>query len=78
VFCAIGGFGLFGHISATVAHRWADASILAPLIYSQVFWAALVGILIFNTWPTIWTIAGGAIIIASGLYIWRRELSKKS
>jgi drug/metabolite transporter (DMT)-like permease len=77
VFCVIGGFGLLGHISATVAHRLADASILAPLIYSQVFWAALVGILIFNTWPTVWTIAGGAIIIASGLYIWHRELRQK-
>ncbi len=76
VLLGIGVFGLFGHIWATIAHRWADASILAPLIYSQVFWAALVGVAIFGTWPTPWTLAGGAIIIASGLYIWRRELAK--
>lgn len=72
----IGAFGLFGHIWVTIAHRWADASILAPLIYSQVFWAALVGVLIFDTWPTVWTLCGGAIIIASGVYIWRREMAK--
>ncbi len=73
VFCGIGFFGATGHISATNAHRWADASILSPLMYSQVLWAALAGIFVFNTWPTIWTLSGGAIIIASGLFIWHRE-----
>lgn len=73
VFCAIGFFGATGHISATTAHRLADASILSPLMYTQVLWAAIAGILIFATWPTVWTLGGGAIIIASGLYIWRRE-----
>lgn len=72
-FCLIGCFGAMGHICATLAHRWADASILAPVIYIQVFLAAIAGILVFDTWPTVWTLAGGAIIIASGLYIWERE-----
>lgn len=73
ILCAIGGFGALGHIAATTAHRWADASILAPMIYTQIFLAAAVGILVFDTWPTLWTLGGGAIIIASGLYIWQRE-----
>ncbi|TNF22834.1 MAG: DMT family transporter [Rhodobacteraceae bacterium] len=73
VFCIIGGFGAAGHICATIAHRWADASILAPVIYIQIFLAALAGILVFSTWPTVWTLGGGLIIIASGLYIWQRE-----
>lgn len=76
VLCVIGGFGALGHIAATTAHRWADASILAPMIYTQVFWAAVVGVLIFDTWPTVWTLTGGAVIIASGLYIWQRERLK--
>ena len=33
----------------------------------------LAGILVFATWPTVWTLGGGAIIIAAGLYIWHRE-----
>ncbi len=69
----IGFFGMTGHIFATIAHRWADASILAPVIYSQIFMAALAGIVVFATWPTVWTLGGGLIIIASGLYIWHRE-----
>jgi drug/metabolite transporter (DMT)-like permease len=72
----IGGFGIAGHILATVAHRWADASVLAPMVYSQIFLAALASILVFSTWPTIWTLTGGIIIIASGLYIWSRERQK--
>lgn len=73
VFCVIGGFGAAGHICATIAHRWADASILAPVIYIQIFLAALAGVLVFGQWPTVWTLGGGLIIIASGLYIWQRE-----
>ncbi|QDC08670.1 DMT family transporter [Oceanicola sp. D3] len=73
VLFAIGVFGLLGHVLATTAHRWADASILAPMVYSQIFLAAVSGILVFSQWPTIWTLAGGLIIIGSGLYIWQRE-----
>lgn len=72
----IGGFGMLGHSLATMAHRWADASLLAPMVYSQIFLAAVVGILVFSTWPTLWTLAGGLIIVASGLYIWQRERQK--
>ncbi|KMK66717.1 DMT family transporter [Puniceibacterium sp. IMCC21224] len=69
----IGVFGGTGHILATAAHRMADASILAPVVYIQIFLAAAAGILVFDTWPTIWTLGGGLIIIAAGIYIWHRE-----
>lgn len=72
-FVLIGVFGAVGHIAVTTAHRWADASILAPVIYIQIFLAAFAGWLLFDTLPTVWTLGGGAIIIASGLYIWQRE-----
>ncbi len=78
VLVIIGGFGATGHIAATTAHRYADASILAPMIYTQIFMAAAVGIVVFNTWPTVYTLGGGAIIIASGLYIWQRERQIKA
>lgn len=77
VIVAMGSFGAFGHMASTKAHRLADASLLAPMFYTQVFWAAVVGILIFNTWPTIWTLSGGAVIICSGIYIWHRERRKR-
>ncbi len=72
----IGIFGGSGHILATAAHRMADASILAPVIYIQIILASVSGILFFDTWPTVWTLGGGLIIIAAGIYIWHRERSK--
>lgn len=76
IFSLIGIFGACGHIAVVVSHRWADASILAPVIYIQIFLAAAAGILVFETWPTVWTLGGGAVIIASGIYIWQRERAK--
>ncbi|MDA7426168.1 DMT family transporter [Thalassococcus lentus] len=73
VFAAVGFFGFSGHECATTAHRLADASILSPMIYTQILWAAVAGIVVFSTWPTIYTLGGGLIIIAAGLYIWQRE-----
>lgn len=71
--CAIGAFGMIGHSAATIAHRYADASILAPVVYVQLIFATLVGLFIFGTLPTKWTLIGGGIIVASGIYIWARE-----
>lgn len=72
-FVMIGIFGGTAHILATSAHRLADASILAPVIYIQIFTAAFAGIYFFNTYPTFWTLCGGLIIVGAGIYIWYRE-----
>ena len=73
VMFAIGAFGALGHVLATYAHRLADASILAPVVYLQLLVAGAVGYFVFATLPTVWTLAGGLIIIGCGIYIWRRE-----
>lgn len=73
VFLFIGFLGGVSHILATLAYRFAQASVLAPVTYVQVVYATAAGYLVFNTLPTIWTAIGTAIIIASGVYIWQRE-----
>ena len=73
VFLFIGFLGGVGHILATLAFRFAQASVLAPVTYVQVIYATAAGYLVFNMLPTIWTAIGTAIIIASGVYIWQRE-----
>lgn len=69
----IGLFGALGHMCVISAHRLADASVLAPVNYIQLVLAAVASFLVFGTWPTVWTLAGGMVIAASGLYIWHRE-----
>lgn len=49
------------------------ASLLAPFSYSQMVWSTLIGFLVFGTAPALTTWCGGAIIVASGVYIAHRE-----
>ena len=69
----IGAFGVIGHSLATIAHRFADASLLAPVVYLQLIFATIAGLFVFAESPTVWTLLGAAIIGAAGVYIWQRE-----
>lgn len=70
---AMAAFGTLGHGLLTLAHRYATASTLAPFFYVQLFWATLLGIIVFGSFPDSWTITGGSIVLASGLYLLWRE-----
>jgi drug/metabolite transporter (DMT)-like permease len=70
---AMGAFGSAGHFLLIAAHRLAPASVLSPFIYTQLVWATTLGFLIFGNVPHQWTVAGGAIVVASGLYLINRE-----
>jgi drug/metabolite transporter (DMT)-like permease len=56
-----------------LAFRYADASVLAPFSYTQLVWVSILGFFVFGEVPDIWTIAGAAVIVASGLYTAHRE-----
>ncbi len=47
----------------------APASVLAPLQYSAILWAAVLGWLIWRDAPTLPIVIGNAVIIGSGLYV---------
>ncbi|MEO0360357.1 MAG: DMT family transporter [Pseudomonadota bacterium] len=72
-FLAIGFFGWLGHQLFTLAHRFADASALAPLTYQHIVYISASSWLIFHQPPAFWTLVGAGVIIASGLFIWLRE-----
>ena len=57
----------------TEAFRLGEVSLLAPIQYTTLLWASLLGLAIFGDRPTPTLLAGAAIIIASALYIVRRE-----
>lgn len=69
----VGIFGAVGHTLLTFAHRFAQASTLAPIVYVQIIYATVFSWLIFGAIPDFWTIVGTGIIVASGFYIWQRE-----
>jgi S-adenosylmethionine uptake transporter len=55
------------------AYRTAPAIIVAPMQYSQIVWAAVYGFIFFDEEIDLPTLAGTAIIVASGIYIVLRE-----
>ncbi|MCA3562618.1 MAG: DMT family transporter [Aestuariivirga sp.] len=65
--------GGLGHLFLIRAFRSAPASVVAPFSYSSLVWATLFGFVIWGDWPDLWTWAGAALIIGSGLYIFSRE-----
>jgi drug/metabolite transporter (DMT)-like permease len=72
-FIASGVAGGVGHLCLIQAFRAAPASVVAPFSYSSLIWATLYGWAFFNEWPSLWTLTGAGLIIASGLYIFHRE-----
>jgi len=65
--------GAIGHSFIISALRLAPASLLAPFNYIQLVLMTAAGFLFFGDLPDHYTVAGAAIIVASGLYILYRE-----
>jgi drug/metabolite transporter (DMT)-like permease len=72
-------FAVAGCISVTAlicvnrSLKLAPASVVVPYQYSMIVWAVMFGIAVFGDVPQPATIAGAAIIIGAGLYIFFRE-----
>ena len=69
----LGVIGWGGHQLLTNAHRFGSANTLMPYTYSFMIYVTILSYLIFDHVPDVWTLAGAAVIIGSGLIIWKRE-----
>ncbi len=72
-FVALSVFSTLGLTLITQGFRIGPASVVAPFDYSGLLWAGLLGWLFWGELPDTWAYAGGAIIVASGIYICLRE-----
>lgn len=50
-----------------------DAAAMAPIDYIRLVFAAMVGFAFFHEVPTIWTVTGAVVVVASTLFITLRE-----
>lgn len=55
-----------GNLLLVMANRAAEASVIAPLIYSQIIVATVLGFLVFGEWPDAVALLGLLIIIVAG------------
>jgi len=67
-----------GHFLTIEAFRFAEAKIVAPFKYATILWAMIIGFLFWGDVPDVWIIAGGSIVVASGLYILHRQRLRRA
>ena len=72
-FVAAGIFNGTAHFCIIDALRTGEASALAPIRYTALLWAALLGFLVWGEVPELWLLAGAAVIVGSSLYMIRAE-----
>ncbi|WP_431297986.1 DMT family transporter [Tabrizicola sp. BL-A-41-H6] len=65
----LGVLGTVGHLMFTAAYREAPASLLAPVNYLHIVWAAILGWLVFSHMPDGLALIGMAMIMASGVAV---------
>lgn len=75
---ALGGIvSGFGHYCMIETFRHAEAGLVAPFKYSSILYAVGMGYLFWGDLPDAWVIAGTVILVGSGLYILRREMTRQ-
>lgn len=67
------GLATLGHLCMVQGVKVAEVSALQPIKFLQLFWAALIGFLVFAEIPEVWTWVGSAVIVGSASYIAHRE-----
>jgi drug/metabolite transporter (DMT)-like permease len=69
----LGVMGGANHFALIQAFRSASPVVVSPFEYSRLIWATLFGYALFGNLPDGWTVLGATVIVAAGLYIYRRE-----
>ena len=71
LFTGIGIFFSMGIYFQIIALSKARASIIQPFHYTLIFWAIILGYLVYDDLPDMPTVVGAIIIAASGIYVLR-------
>ena len=73
LFGVIGITGALGHWFLILSFKYAPAPVVAPFVYIGLISMSALGYILFGDVPTLWTLAGGAVVVSSGLYLLIRE-----
>ena len=70
---AMTGCGIFAYNALTIAMRTGEVSVVTPFRYTRLVFAMILGVAVFHERPDALTLAGSALIVASGLYTLTRS-----
>ena len=74
----MGAIAALGHSLMIIAFRYATPVVLAPTQYTQIISSTVFGLVVFGNFPDLGKWIGIAIIIACGIYVFRRETRAKA
>ena len=77
LFTAHGAFIMIGILGVSNAFRFAPAAAVAPILYTEMIWALILGYLVFGDVPDILMMIGAGIIVLSGCYLIYSERREK-
>jgi drug/metabolite transporter (DMT)-like permease len=63
----------FAHWLVFMGTTRASAAEIAPMTYVQLLIAMALGVAVFGDWPDLTSLAGSAIIIGAGLFLWHQK-----
>ena len=69
----LGVVASIAHMMMTRSMKLASASLLAPLQYTLLLWAIILGAVFFDEFPDLQVLIGSAIIVVAGLFIFHRK-----
>lgn len=70
---AIVALAVFGQACMISAFNYAPAATVAPFTYAMLVFAAIIGLVVFGTFPDVATWIGIVLIVGAGLFIAHRE-----
>jgi len=73
----MGALGSLAHIIQTQSYKEGDVTLIEPAGFTRLIWAALIGFIIFNEQPLIWSWVGGAVIMVGVIFLIKKD-GKKS
>ncbi|MGI9476405.1 MAG: DMT family transporter [Hyphomicrobiaceae bacterium] len=71
---AVGLLGAVAQLASIRSFRAGPAAVVAPIDYTKLIWASVIGIIVFDQLPQLSSVVGGAIIVAASFYVLAREL----
>lgn len=78
-FVALGVLGAAGHWCLVRALSAAPAVVVQPFTYTALVWAVIIGYLMFGDLPDLWTVSGGLMVVAAGVYAaWREHVRARA
>ncbi len=78
ILAVFGGAAAVGHSLMVIAFRYATPAVVAPTAYVQILSATIFGYFVFGDFPNLMKWVGIAIVVACGIYVFRRETRAKA